>query len=203
MSASAPPPSAAASCSTNWNCSSRNSRPQPARTNWRPRPRRGRTARPRVGPRGASRCEVPCRRTCHASGWWFRHLLPAPAVAASSPKLGEDVTETPEVVPRRWKVVQTVRERFACRACESVTQPPAPFHPIARGRAGPELLAMILEAKFRSAPAAQPPERDLCTRGHRARRLHAGRLGRRVHGDAGAVDGADPRARDGGRAAAR
>ena len=63
-------------------------------------------------------------------------------------KLGEDVTETLEVIPRQWKVVQTVRERFSCRACESITQPPAPFHPIARGRAGPELLAMILEAKF-------------------------------------------------------
>jgi transposase len=62
-------------------------------------------------------------------------------------KLGEDVTETLEVIPRQWKVVQTVRERFTCRACESITQP-APFHPIARGRAGPELLAMILEAKF-------------------------------------------------------
>ena len=63
-------------------------------------------------------------------------------------KLGEDITETLEVVPRQWKVVQTVRERFSCRACEAITQPPAPFHPIARGRAGPNLLAMILEAKF-------------------------------------------------------
>ena len=41
-----------------------------------------------------------------------------------------------------------VRGRMACRACETVSQPPAPFHPIARGRAGPELLATILEAKF-------------------------------------------------------
>jgi len=63
-------------------------------------------------------------------------------------KLGEDVTETLEVVPRHWKVVQTVRERMACRTCETVSQPPAPFHPIARGRAGPELLATVLEAKF-------------------------------------------------------
>ena len=63
-------------------------------------------------------------------------------------KLGEDVTETLEVVPRHWKVIQTVRERMACRTCEAVSQPPAPFHPIARGRAGPELLATILEAKF-------------------------------------------------------
>jgi len=37
----------------------------------------------------------------------------------------------------------------ACRACEATSQPPAPFHPIARGRADPEVLAMILEAKFR------------------------------------------------------
>jgi len=63
-------------------------------------------------------------------------------------KLGETVTETLEVIPRQWKVIQTVREKFTCRSCETITQPPAPFHPIARGRAGPELLAMILEAKF-------------------------------------------------------
>ena len=63
-------------------------------------------------------------------------------------KLGEDITETLEVVPRHWKVIQTVREKFSCRSCEAITQPPAPFHPIARGRAGPQLLAVILEAKF-------------------------------------------------------
>ena len=45
-------------------------------------------------------------------------------------------------------MIQTVREKFSCRACETITQPPAPFHPIARGRAGPNLLAMILDAKF-------------------------------------------------------
>ena len=63
-------------------------------------------------------------------------------------KLGEYVTETLELVPRRWKVIQTVREKLVCRKCETISQPPAPFHPIARGRAGPELLATILDAKF-------------------------------------------------------
>ena len=63
-------------------------------------------------------------------------------------KLGEDITETLEVVPRQWKVIQTVRERFACRACEGVTQPPAPFHVTPRGLFGPSLLAMILFEKF-------------------------------------------------------
>ncbi|MET3858563.1 IS66 family transposase [Rhizobium sp. OAE497] len=63
-------------------------------------------------------------------------------------KLGEDITETLEVVPRQWKVVQTVREKFTCRECEKITQPPAPFHVTPRGFAGPNLLAMILFEKF-------------------------------------------------------
>jgi transposase len=63
-------------------------------------------------------------------------------------KIGEDVTETLELVPRQWKVVQQVREKFSCRACEVISQPPAPSHPIARGRAGPKLLAHILFSEY-------------------------------------------------------
>ena len=63
-------------------------------------------------------------------------------------KIGEDVTETLELVPRQWKVIQHVREKFSCRACEAISQPPAPSHPIARGRAGPKLLAHILFSKY-------------------------------------------------------
>jgi len=44
-------------------------------------------------------------------------------------KLGEDVTETLELIPRQWKVIQHVREKFSCRTCEAITQPPAPSHP--------------------------------------------------------------------------
>jgi transposase len=81
-----------------------------------------------------------------------RIVLPSPSAcpccSGTLVKLGEDVTETLEVIPRQWKVIQTVREKFACRSCEAITQPPAPFHPIMRGRAGPHLLATILEAKF-------------------------------------------------------
>jgi transposase len=83
-----------------------------------------------------------------------RVVIPAPcscpACGGKLAKLGEDVTETLEVVPRSWKVIQTVREKFTCRACETITQPAAPFHAIARGRAGASLLAMILYAKFGS-----------------------------------------------------
>ncbi len=63
-------------------------------------------------------------------------------------KMGEDVTETLEVVPRQWKVIQTVREKFTCRHCERISQPPAPFHPIPRGWAGPSLLAMVVFEKY-------------------------------------------------------
>src|SRR5882724_3083371 len=63
-------------------------------------------------------------------------------------KLGEDVTSTLEVIPRRWKVIETVREKFTCRDCEKISQAPAPFHVIARGWAGANLLAMILFEKF-------------------------------------------------------
>jgi transposase len=68
--------------------------------------------------------------------------------SAKLSKLGEDITETLEVIPRQWKVIQTVREKFSCRSCETITQPPAPFHVTPRGFAGPNLLAMILFEKF-------------------------------------------------------
>jgi len=63
-------------------------------------------------------------------------------------KLGEDVTKTLESIPRQWKVIETVREKFTCRDCEKISQAPAPFHVIARGWAGSNLLAMILFEKF-------------------------------------------------------
>ncbi|MCW2275746.1 transposase [Rhodoblastus acidophilus] len=64
-------------------------------------------------------------------------------------KLGEIVTRTLESEPRRWRIIEHVREKFTCRDCEAITEPPAPSHPIARGFAGPGLLAMILVSKFR------------------------------------------------------
>jgi transposase len=63
-------------------------------------------------------------------------------------KLGEDITETVEVIPRTWKVIQHVREKVSCRDCETISQAPAPFHVIPRGWAGPSLLAMILFEKY-------------------------------------------------------
>ena len=101
--------------------------------------------------RGAARAK-PIRGPLPAHLPRERVVIPGPTECpccrGTLAKLGEAITETLEVIPRQWKVIQTVREKFTCRTCETITQPPAPFHPIARGRAGPELLAMILEAKF-------------------------------------------------------
>ena len=82
-----------------------------------------------------------------------RVVVPAPAACsccggARLSKIGEEVTETLEVIPRKWFVRQTVREKFSCRDCERFSETPAPFHVISRGRAGPGLLAMILFEKY-------------------------------------------------------
>ena len=65
-------------------------------------------------------------------------------------KIGEITTETLELVPAAWKVLSHVREKFSCRSCEKITETPAPSHPIARGRAGPQLLAHVLFSKYRA-----------------------------------------------------
>jgi transposase len=82
-----------------------------------------------------------------------RVVEPAPSACSccggtSLRKIGEDVSETLEAIPRQWKVIQHVREKFSCRACEKISQAPAPSHPIARGRAGPHLLAQVLFGKY-------------------------------------------------------
>jgi transposase len=87
--------------------------------------------------------DLPRRRVVH----------PAPTTCpccggSNLSKIGEDITETLDVVPRQWFVTEHVREKFSCRSCERISQPPAPFHAIARGFAGPSLLAMMLVEKY-------------------------------------------------------
>jgi transposase len=61
---------------------------------------------------------------------------------------GEDVAEMLEWVPERYKVIRHVRPKFACTKCEKLVQAPAPSRPIARGLAGPGLLAHVLVSKY-------------------------------------------------------
>ena len=82
-----------------------------------------------------------------------RIVVPAPTTCACCGgtrlrKLGETITETLEVIPRQWKVIQHVREKMTCRDCEKISEPPAPFHVGPRGWAGPNLMAMLLNEKF-------------------------------------------------------
>ena len=63
-------------------------------------------------------------------------------------KLGAAVTESLERAPARWFVIQHVREKMSCARCEAITEVPAPFHPIHRGRAGPNLLVEIVFGKY-------------------------------------------------------
>jgi len=82
-----------------------------------------------------------------------RVVVPAPTTCACCGgtrlrKLGETITETLEVIPRQWKVIQHVREKMTCRDCETISEPPAPFHVTPRGWAGPNLMAMLLFEKF-------------------------------------------------------
>ena len=62
--------------------------------------------------------------------------------------LGEDVSEVLEYVPSRFKVIRHVRPKLACANCQTIVQEPAPTRPIARGLAGPGLLAHVLVAKY-------------------------------------------------------
>ena len=100
-----------------------------------PNPRRKPARRPLPENLPRERCVEPSPSACPCCGGPLR-------------KLGEDITETLEHVPAQWKVVQHVREKLTCRTCEAITQPPAPSHPIARGRAGPQLLAEVLFGKY-------------------------------------------------------
>jgi transposase len=79
------------------------------------------------------------------------HALPAdvcPDCGGGLRHLGEDVAEQLEFVPASFRVIRHVRPKLACTCCDTIVQAPAPSRPIARGIAGPGLLAHILVAKF-------------------------------------------------------
>src|SRR5512134_704775 len=94
----------------------------------------------------------PARRPLPAHLPRTRVVYPAPTscpcCGGAVRKLGEEITESLERLPARWFVIQHVREKVSCRCCESISEAPVPFHPIARGRAGPNLLAEVMFGKY-------------------------------------------------------
>jgi transposase len=80
----------------------------------------------------------------------LRHPAPCtcPSCGGALRKIGDEVTETLDYVPGRFKVIRHIREKLSCRACDIVVAAPAPDHAIARGRAGAGLLAHIVVSKY-------------------------------------------------------
>jgi transposase len=92
-----------------------------------------RRALPQSLPRETVVHEAPC--SCPACGGALRSF-------------GEDVAEILEYVPSRFKVIRHVRPKFSCSSCQHIVQAAAPERPIARGVAGPGLLAHVLVSKY-------------------------------------------------------
>jgi transposase len=64
-------------------------------------------------------------------------------------KIGEDVAEALDVVPARVRVLQTIRPRYACRACENgITQAPARPRLFDGGMATTALVASVVVWKY-------------------------------------------------------
>jgi transposase len=78
---------------------------------------------------------TPAQEACPDCGGALKHL-------------GNDVSETLEYVPQRFKVIRQVRTKLACAGCDKIVQADAPSRPIPRGIAGPGLLAHVLVSKF-------------------------------------------------------
>ena len=75
-------------------------------------------------------------------------LCACPSCGGGPRRLGEDVTEVPDYIPGRFRVIHHVRSRWSCRSCERISGAPAPSLPIPRGRATAGLLAHVLVAKY-------------------------------------------------------
>jgi len=81
-----------------------------------------------------------------------RKILPkeaaCPDCGGELKALGEDVSEMLEYVPAHFQVIRQVRPKLACSRCDKIVQAEAPSRPIARGLAGPGLLAHVLVSKY-------------------------------------------------------
>jgi transposase len=100
----------------------------------------------------ATEAQKPARRPLpgHLPREDVIHSAPGacPTCGGALRRIGEDVTETLDYVPGRFKVIRHVRAKLSCRACDIVVAAPAPDHAIARGRAGAGLLAHIVVSKY-------------------------------------------------------
>lgn len=67
-------------------------------------------------------------------------------------EIGEEISEQLDIIPAKIQVIQNVRKKYACKACESgVKTAPLPAQPIPRSNASPGLLAQTTVAKYQDA----------------------------------------------------
>ena len=71
-----------------------------------------------------------------------------PACGGRLRQIGADVSEQLEYVPARFKVIRQVRPKLVCVSRQTIFQAVAPSRSIARGVAGPALLANVLVSKY-------------------------------------------------------
>src|SRR5438105_4032628 len=107
-------------------------------------------------------------------------------------KIGEDVTETLELIPRQWKVIQHVREKVACRALRSDHPATGSLAPDCAWTRRAQAARPYPVRQVRPAPATQSSERGLPTRRHRPRCIDARGLGGCLRGNPDAVGRRDP-----------
>ncbi len=100
----------------------------------------------------AAAAQKPARRPLpsHLPREDLRHPAPCtcPGCGGALRKIADEVSETLDYVPGRFKVVRHIREKLSCRVCDTVVAAAAPDHAIARGRAGAGLLAHIVVSKY-------------------------------------------------------
>lgn len=66
--------------------------------------------------------------------------------------IGEEISEQLDIIPAKIQVIQHVRKKYACKACEcGVKTAPLPAQPIPKSNASPGLLAHIAVAKYQDA----------------------------------------------------
>jgi transposase len=101
---------------------------------------------------GIAAVKIPVRRPLpeHLPRTRIEHAPPCmcPDCGAAMRKIGEDIAEVLDYVPARFRVIQHVRPKLACPACERIVQLAAPSRPIERGMAGASLLAHVLVSKY-------------------------------------------------------
>lgn len=105
---------------------------------------------PRTGKKGHGRRPLP-RNLPRVQ---VLHELPeaeraCPCCGEVRQEMGRETSEQLEYIPATLKVIEHVRVKYACRACEQeVTIAPKPPQPIDKGLPGPGLLAQTVLAKY-------------------------------------------------------